>query len=146
MVTSHLRSLRGSVQCSLSSRVPGPGGCSLAPRSPLPPSPLPSRREPTRTGTEKTMDLNVNGATHTVDDRHETTPLLWVLRDVLGLHAVKFGCGSGFCAACTVWVDGKATKSCQTAARRVVGKAVHTADAAEGPQMDALRSTWYRNN
>jgi isoquinoline 1-oxidoreductase subunit beta len=92
------------------------------------------------------MDLNVNGATHTVDDRHETTPLLWVLRDVLGLHAVKFGCGSGFCAACTVWVDGKATKSCQTAARRVVGKAVHTADAAEGPQMDALRSTWYRNN
>src|SRR2546429_7291192 len=56
-----------------------------------------------------------------VDDRHARTPLLWVLRDVLGMHGTKFGCGVGYCAACTVLLDGKNTKSCQTAAERAVG-------------------------
>ena len=60
------------------------------------------------------MKLVVNGAEVEVDDRHAKTPLLWVLRDVLGLHGTKFGCGAGFCAACTVLIDGRNTKSCQT--------------------------------
>ena len=48
------------------------------------------------------MKLTVNGADVEVDDRHAKTPLLWVLRDVLGMHGTKFGCGVGYCAACTV--------------------------------------------
>src|SRR6476469_6806432 len=66
------------------------------------------------------LKLVVNGADLEGDDRHATTPLLWVLRDVLGLRGTKFGCGAGFCAACTVLVDGRNTKACQTATERVV--------------------------
>jgi isoquinoline 1-oxidoreductase beta subunit len=92
------------------------------------------------------MKLTVNGADVDVDDRHSATPLLWVLRDVLGLRGTKFGCGGGFCAACTVLVDGRNTKSCQTAAARVVGKAVTTVEGAAGPVVDAVRSAWYEGN
>jgi isoquinoline 1-oxidoreductase beta subunit len=92
------------------------------------------------------MKLVVNGADVEVDDRHAKTPLLWVLRDVIGLHGTKFGCGAGFCAACTVLIDGRNTKSCQTAAERAVGKAVTTVEGATGPVVDAVRSAWYRGN
>src|ERR1700752_2595908 len=90
-----------------------------------------------RTGRpENSMRLNVNGAEVEVDDRHAKTPLLWVLRDVVGLRGTKFGCGAGFCAACTVLIDGKNTKSCQTAAERGVGKAITTVEGAAGPVVD----------
>ena len=69
------------------------------------------------------MKLAVNGVEVDVDDRHAKTPLLWVLRDVLGMHGTKFGCGAGFCAACTVLIDGRNMKSCQTMTERAVGKA-----------------------
>ena len=92
------------------------------------------------------MKLVVNGAEVEVDDRHAKTPLLWVLRDVLGLHGTKFGCGAGFCAACTVLIDGRNTKSCQTATERAVGKAVTTVEGASGPVVDAVRSAWHRDN
>jgi len=48
------------------------------------------------------MKLTINGSAVQVEDRHAKTPLLWVLRDVLGMHGTKFGCGVGYCAACTV--------------------------------------------
>ena len=92
------------------------------------------------------MKLVVNGADVEVDDRHEKTPLLWVLRDVLGLQGTKFGCGAGFCAACTVLIDGRNTKSCQTATERVVGKDVTTVEGAAGPVVDAVRDAWHRSN
>ena len=92
------------------------------------------------------MKLVVNGADVEVDDRHAKTPLLWVLRDVLGLHGTKFGCGAGFCAACTVLIDGRNTKSCQTATERAVGKAVTTVEGASGPVVDAVRDAWHRGN
>jgi isoquinoline 1-oxidoreductase beta subunit len=92
------------------------------------------------------MKLVVNGADHEVDDRHAKTPLLWVIRDVLGIHGTKFGCGAGFCAACTVLIDGKNTKSCQTATERAVGKAVTTVGGVSGPVVDAVRDAWYRGN
>jgi isoquinoline 1-oxidoreductase subunit beta len=92
------------------------------------------------------MKLVVNGADVEVDDRHAKTPLLWVLRDVVGLRGTKFGCGAGFCAACTVLIDGRNTKSCQTATERAVGKAVMTVEGASGPVVKAVRDAWYRGN
>lgn len=59
------------------------------------------------------MDLLINGTRYTVADAPER-PLLWVLRDELGLTGTKFGCGVGICGACTVHIDGVATRSCQT--------------------------------
>jgi isoquinoline 1-oxidoreductase beta subunit len=92
------------------------------------------------------MKLVVNGADVEVDDRHEKTPLLWVLRDVLGLQGTKFGCGAGFCAACTVLIDGRNTKSCQTTTDRAAGKLVTTVEGATGPVVDAVRDAWHRSN
>src|ERR1035437_2662125 len=92
------------------------------------------------------MKLKVNGAEVEVDDRHAKTPLLWVLRDVLRLHGTKFGCGAGFCAACTVLINGRNQKSCQTATERAVGKAITTVEGASGPVVDAVRSAWHRGN
>src|SRR6201986_3915350 len=92
------------------------------------------------------MQLGVNGAEVDVDDRHAKTPLLWGLRDVFGLRGTKFGCGAGFCAACTVLIDGRNMKSCQTATERAVGKAVTTVEGASGPVVDAVRDAWHRGN
>ena len=92
------------------------------------------------------MQLVVNGADVEVDERHAKTPLLWVLRDVLGLRGTKFGCGAGFCAACTVLVDGRNEKSCQTTTEHAVGKAVTTVEGASGPVVDAVRDAWHRGN
>src|SRR5882757_9287281 len=92
------------------------------------------------------MKLNVNGSDVEIDDRHASTPLLWVLRDVLGLHGTKFGCGAGFCAACTVLIDGRNQKSCQTAAGRAVGQQVTTVEGVSGPVCDAVRDAWYHDN
>jgi isoquinoline 1-oxidoreductase subunit alpha len=57
--------------------------------------------------------ININGQTHQVDVDGDT-PLLWVLRDVLGMTGTKFGCGAALCGACTVHIDGVATRSCIT--------------------------------
>jgi aerobic-type carbon monoxide dehydrogenase small subunit (CoxS/CutS family) len=64
------------------------------------------------------------------------SPLLWVLRDVLGLRGTKYGCGIGYCAACTVLIDGRNTKSCQTPAERAVGTAVITVGGTRRRRLD----------
>jgi isoquinoline 1-oxidoreductase beta subunit len=92
------------------------------------------------------VELNVNGSAVAVDDRHSTSPLLWVLRDVLGLRGTKFGCGAGFCAACTVLVDGKNEKSCQMVTSRAVGRAVVTVEGVSGQVANAVRDAWHRDN
>ena len=92
------------------------------------------------------MKLTVNSAEVEVDDRHAKMPLLWVLRDVLGVRGTKFGCGAGFCAACTVLIDGLNTKSCQMATERAVGKKITTVEGAAGPVVDAVRSAWHEGN
>src|SRR3954454_12446658 len=92
------------------------------------------------------MELLVNGAALEVDDRHAKTPLLWVLRDVLGLDGTKFGCGAGFCAACTVLIDGRNTKSCQTTVERAVGTQVTTVEGVSSPAARAVRDAWHRAN
>jgi aerobic-type carbon monoxide dehydrogenase small subunit (CoxS/CutS family) len=89
------------------------------------------------------VKLNVNGADVELNDRSAKSPLLWVLRDVLGLRETKYGCGIGYCAACTVLIDGRNTKSCQTPAERAVGTAVTTvegASATTGPRLSMTRA------
>jgi aerobic-type carbon monoxide dehydrogenase small subunit (CoxS/CutS family) len=72
--------------------------------------------------------IKINGTDHTVDVDGDT-PLLWVLRDVLGMTGTKFGCGVGLCGACTVHVAGNATRSCITTIDSVGASAVTTIEA-----------------
>ena len=72
--------------------------------------------------------LNVNGIRHTVDVDGDT-PLLWVLRDVLGMTGTKFGCGMALCGACTVHLNGAPTRSCVTTVESVGGRAITTIEA-----------------
>jgi isoquinoline 1-oxidoreductase alpha subunit len=74
------------------------------------------------------MEFTVNGKVHSVDVS-EDTPLLWVLRDVIGLTGTKFGCGMALCGACTVHIDGQATRSCVLPVSAVAGKRVTTIEA-----------------
>jgi isoquinoline 1-oxidoreductase subunit alpha len=74
------------------------------------------------------MRLTINGKAHTVDVPRDM-PLLWVLRDVLGLTGTKFGCGIAACGACTVHLDGRPTRSCATPVSTVVGKQITTIEA-----------------
>jgi isoquinoline 1-oxidoreductase subunit alpha len=74
------------------------------------------------------MKLTINGKSHTVDVPGDT-PLLWVLRDVIGLTGTKFGCGMAACGACTVHIDGQATRSCVTPVSTLDGKQVTTIEA-----------------
>lgn len=71
------------------------------------------------------MKLSVNGQAYQVTDSPDR-PLLWVLRDELGLTGTKFGCGVGICGSCTVHVDGAATRSCLTLVSQVAGKEIRT--------------------
>jgi isoquinoline 1-oxidoreductase subunit alpha len=71
------------------------------------------------------MKLEINGATHEVDAPPDM-PLLWALRDLLGLTGTKFGCGMALCGCCTVHVDGAPTRSCVTPLSALGGKAVTT--------------------
>lgn len=67
------------------------------------------------------MQLTVNGANHSLDDLEPEMPLLWALRDVLGIKGPKYGCGIAQCGACTVHIDGQAVRSCQVAVGDVWG-------------------------
>jgi isoquinoline 1-oxidoreductase subunit alpha len=86
--------------------------------------------------------LKVNGAAHTVDVDGDT-PVLWALRDVLGMTGTKFGCGQGLCGACTVHIDGVATRSCITPVESVGKKSVNTIEALGNSRVgSALQKAW----
>jgi isoquinoline 1-oxidoreductase subunit alpha len=74
--------------------------------------------------------LTVNGKSHSLDVAPDT-PLLWALRDVIGLTGTKFGCGIAVCGACTVHVDGQPTRSCVTPVSAVTGKQILTIEAMD---------------
>ena len=78
--------------------------------------------------------LNVNGQTHEVgDDVDPKTPLLWVLRDTLGLVGTKYGCGVGQCSACTVHMNGVPIQSCQLTLESVKDQKITTIEGLAGP-------------
>lgn len=70
------------------------------------------------------------------------TPLLWVVREQLKLTGTKFGCGSGLCGACTVHVDGKATRSCQTTLSQIQGRKVTTIEGLSPDGQHPLQKAW----
>jgi isoquinoline 1-oxidoreductase subunit alpha len=86
--------------------------------------------------------IKVNGTARSVDVDAET-PLLWVLRDVLGMYGTKFGCGIAFCGACTVHVGGVPVRSCVTPIGGIGEKAVTTIEAiGKTPQGNAVQQAW----
>jgi len=87
------------------------------------------------------VTLTVNGEDRELDVP-EGTPLLWVLRDHLGLTGTKYGCGAGQCGACTVHLDGRTRRSCVTPIESVDGASVVTIEGLEGPEAEALREAW----
>ncbi len=89
------------------------------------------------------IKLNVNGETVSVDAA-KGTPLLWVLRDELGKTGTKFGCGVAACGACTVHVNGKPVRSCQTFIEDVDGASVTTIEGISGKAARAVQAAWQK--
>jgi isoquinoline 1-oxidoreductase subunit alpha len=90
------------------------------------------------------MRLTVNGQVHEIDVVHDDTPLLWVLRDHLGLVGTKFGCGIGQCGACTVLVGGAPTFSCMVPAAALQDGDIRTIEGLAGPDgtLHPLQRVW----
>lgn len=87
--------------------------------------------------------FQLNGKPATFDGDPET-PLLWVLRDHLGLTGTKYGCGVAQCGACTVHLDGKNRRSCVTPVGLVAGKAVTTIEGVSGRTAEAVKAAWVK--
>jgi len=87
------------------------------------------------------IQLTVNGAAREVD-ADEDMPLLWVLRDLLGLTGTKYGCGEALCGACTVHLDGRAVRACVTPIRRAAGHAVTTIEGLSAAGDHPLQRAW----
>ncbi|HEY9344438.1 MAG TPA: (2Fe-2S)-binding protein [Inquilinus sp.] len=85
--------------------------------------------------------ITVNGAPHAVDVDGDT-PLLWVLRDTLGMTGTKFGCGAALCGACTVHLDGQAVRSCQTPVDSVGAAAVTTIEGLSADRSHKVQQAW----
>ncbi len=87
------------------------------------------------------VSFSVNGRP-VAFDADPSTPLLWVIRDHLGLTGTKYGCGGGLCGACTVHVDGRALRSCQTAVSAVAGAKVVTIEGLSPDSSHPLQKAW----
>jgi aerobic-type carbon monoxide dehydrogenase small subunit (CoxS/CutS family) len=87
------------------------------------------------------LSITVNGVQHDIDVAHDT-PLLWVIRDELGLTGTKFGCGAAQCGCCTVHVDGEAMRSCVLPVASVVGKQIHTIESLSADNSHPVQRAW----
>ena len=92
-----------------------------------------------------TVSLNVNGHAHKVEADADT-PLLWVLRDDIGLTGTKFGCGVAQCGACTVHLDGQPARSCVTPATAVGGRKVTTIEGLQSRAAKAVQKAWIEHD
>ncbi|NDA48417.1 MAG: (2Fe-2S)-binding protein [Alphaproteobacteria bacterium] len=90
------------------------------------------------------ISVNVNGKSHDLDVEPDT-PLLWVLRDTIGLTGTKYGCGIAQCGACTVHVDGQPVKSCNTNLAAVVGKKVLTIEGLSADASNPVQKAWIQH-
>ncbi|MEM7045400.1 MAG: (2Fe-2S)-binding protein [Pseudomonadota bacterium] len=88
-----------------------------------------------------TVDFNLNGQTVSVDVDADT-PLLWVIRDELGMTGTKFGCGLALCGACTVHMDGVPVRSCQTFIEDVAGASITTIEGLDSKPAQAVQAAW----
>ncbi len=88
-----------------------------------------------------TTRLKINGKTTTVKAEPDT-PLLWVIRDEVGLTGTKFGCGMALCGACTVHLDGQPVRSCQTPLSAAAGKSVSTIEGLSRNNSHPLQKAW----
>ncbi|MEI6719187.1 MAG: (2Fe-2S)-binding protein [Betaproteobacteria bacterium] len=91
------------------------------------------------------IELVVNGARHRLDV-DPATPLLWALREQLGLSGSKFGCGMGLCGACTVHVDGKSVRSCVTRVGDVHGQQIVTIEGIGGGGLHPVQRAWIEHD
>jgi aerobic-type carbon monoxide dehydrogenase small subunit (CoxS/CutS family) len=87
------------------------------------------------------VSITVNGQRHDVDAAHDT-PLLWALRDHLGLTGTKFGCGAALCGACTVHLDGDAVRSCSLPLSAAAGHSVTTIEGLSADRSHPLQQAW----
>src|SRR5262249_595398 len=87
------------------------------------------------------IELTVNGTQREVD-ADENMPLLWVIRDLLGLTGTKYGCGEALCGACTVHLDGETVRACVTPVRRAANKSVTTIEGLSANGDHPLQKAW----
>ena len=91
------------------------------------------------------FDLKINGADHSFDVEADT-PLLWVLRDELGLTGTKFGCGAGLCGACTVLIEGRPARSCVLPVAAAAGKSIVTIEGISKDKSHPVQQAWLQES
>jgi len=91
------------------------------------------------------LTLTINGKSFDID-ADEDMPLLWALRDTLGLTGTKYGCGIGACGACTVHVDGEAMRACLAPVGSLTGKAITTIEGLGGDGLHTVQQAWVDEN
>jgi isoquinoline 1-oxidoreductase alpha subunit len=89
------------------------------------------------------IELKIDGQPHSIDADPDM-PLLWALRELVGLTGTKFGCGMAQCGACTVHIDGAPTRSCITAVSDAVGTEIVTIEGVSGKVAEAVQATWVK--
>lgn len=94
------------------------------------------------------LRLKVNGTERTVDEAESSTPLLWILRDQMGLVGTKYGCGIGYCGSCTVHLDGQPVRSCSIRVGDVADAEITTIEGLAGPdgELHPLQKAWVEHD
>ena len=92
------------------------------------------------------FNLSVNGKIFKVSDIDPDTPLLWALRDHLGLVGTKYGCGIAQCGACTVWLDGDPARACQLPLGQLEGRSITTVEGLAGDALHPVQQAWVEHD